>query len=73
MYILRQRQIPEGNENKREADSGLSELGANHTLRQCVISMQVAKILAITSMDIVAAQAHYRALHACYKNYRKVK
>ena len=40
-------------------------------MRKCAILNRDEKILAITSRDIVAAEAHYHC--SCYKIYTKVK
>ena len=47
------------------------QLRADATLRHCVILNNDARILAITSRDIVAAEAHYHA--SCYKSYTNIK
>lgn len=55
----------------REKLTKAVQLKTDHTLRQCAISKQDTKILAITSRDIVAAEAHYHA--SCYRNYTRSK
>ena len=47
------------------------QLRADATLCHCAILNNDARILAITSRDIVAAEAHYHA--SCYKNYTNIK
>ena len=47
------------------------QLRADATLRHCAILNNDARILAITSRDIVAAEAHYHA--SCYKSYTNIK
>lgn len=47
------------------------ELCADQTLRECATQKGDRKILAITSRDIVAAEAHYHL--SCYKNYTREK
>ena len=53
----------------RETLTKARQLRADETLRQCAIEKQDEKILVITSMDIVAAEAHYH--HSCYTNYTR--
>ena len=45
--------------NTKSREKLAVQLRADQTLRQCTMSKQNTKILAITSQDIVAAQAHY--------------
>ena len=45
------------------------QLKADQTLRKCAIQKGNGKILAVTSRDIVAAEAHYHV--SCYKNYTR--
>ena len=45
------------------------QLRADQTLRKCAIQKGDEKILAVTSRDIVAAEAHYHV--SCYKNYTR--
>ena len=47
------------------------QLSADATLRHCAILNNDARILAIASRDIVAAEAHYHA--SCYKSYTNIK
>ena len=47
------------------------QLRTDATLRHCAILNNDARILAITSRDIVAAEAHYHA--SCYKSYTNIK
>ncbi|XP_062584618.1 uncharacterized protein LOC134246311 [Saccostrea cucullata] len=47
------------------------QLRADKTLRECAIQRGDDKIIAVTSRDIVAAEAHYHI--SCYKEYTKVK
>ena len=47
------------------------QLRADETLRKRAILKGDKKILALTSRDIVAAEAHYHC--SCYKIYTKVK
>ena len=49
----------------------LHKLRADETQRKCAILKGDEKILALTSRDIVAAEAHYHC--SCYKIYTKVK
>ena len=55
----------------REKLTKAVELRADQTLRECATQKGDRKILAITSRDIVAAEAHYHL--SCYKNYTRVK
>lgn len=43
------------------------QLRADETLRRCAILKEDPSIIAVTSRDIVAAEAHYHA--SCYKSY----
>ena len=43
------------------------QLRADQRLRECAIQKGDANIIAVTSRDIVAAEAHYH--NSCYKNY----
>ena len=45
------------------------QLRADQTLRKCAIQKGDEKILAVTSRDIVTAEAHYHV--SCYKNYTR--
>ena len=54
----------------RENLTKAAELRADRTLRDCAIKKGDNKIMAITSRDIVAAEAHYHT--SCYKNYTRV-
>ena len=47
------------------------QLRADATLRHCAILNNDARILALTSRDIVATEAHYHA--SCYKSYTNIK
>jgi len=47
------------------------QLTADQTLQECAIQKGDAKILAVTSRDIVAAEAHYHV--SCYKDYTRIK
>lgn len=44
---------------------------ADQTLRECAIQKRDEKILAVTSRDVVAAEAHYH--RSCYKEYTRIK
>ena len=59
------------NPKSREKLIQAVQLRADHTLRQCAILNEDARIIAITSRDIVAAGAHYHA--SCYKSYTNIK
>ena len=54
----------------REKLTKAAKLQADRTLRDCAIKKGDNKIMAITSRDIVAAEAHYHT--SCYKNYTRV-
>lgn len=45
------------------------QLRADQTLRKCATQKGDENILAVTSRDIVAAEAHYHI--SCYKNYMR--
>lgn len=45
-------------------------LNADQTLRECATQKRDEKILAITSRDVVAAEAHYH--RSCYKDYTRI-
>jgi len=47
------------------------QLRADTTLRNCAILKNDARILAITSRAIMAAEGHYHA--SCYKSYTNIK
>lgn len=47
------------------------QLRADQTLRECAIKKGDEKILAATSRDIVAAEAHYH--WSCYRNYTRAR
>ena len=47
------------------------QLRADATLRHCAILNNDTRILALTSRDIVATEAHYHA--SCYKSYTNIK
>lgn len=53
----------------REKLTKVVQLRADETLRKCAAQKQDEKIIAITSRDIVAAEAHYHV--SCYKNYTR--
>ena len=53
----------------REKLTQAVQLRADQTLRVCAIQKGDEKILAVTSRDIVAAEAHYHI--SCYKNYTR--
>lgn len=53
----------------REKLTKAVQLRADQTLRKCAIQRGDDKIIAITSRDIVAAEAHYHV--SCYKNYTR--
>ena len=55
----------------REKLTQAVQLRVDETLRKCAILKGDEKILALTSRDIVAAEAHYHC--SCYKIYTKVK
>ena len=55
----------------REKLTQAVQLRADQTLRECAVQKRDEKILAVTSRDIVAAEAHYH--HSCYKNYTRMK
>jgi len=59
------------NPKSREKLIQAVQLRADTTLRHCAILNNDARILAITSRDIVAAEAHYHA--ASYKSYTNIK
>ena len=59
------------NPKSREKLIQAVQLRADHTLRQCAILNEDARIIAITGRDIVAAEAHYHA--SCYKSYANIK
>jgi len=59
------------NPKSREKLIQAVQLRADTTLRHCAILNNDARILAITSRDIVAAEAHYHA--SCYKSYTNIK
>jgi hypothetical protein len=46
-------------------------LRADKTLRECAIQKRDDKILAVTSRDIVAAEANYH--RSCYQAYTRLK
>lgn len=46
------------------------QLRVDERLRQCAVEKQDGKILAVTSRDIVAAEAHYH--NTCYRNYTRI-
>ena len=53
----------------REKLTQAVQLRADQTLRKCAIQKGDERILAVTSRDIVAAEAHYHV--SCYKNYKR--
>lgn len=55
----------------REKLTQAVQLRADQTLRECAIQKGDESILAATSRDIVAAEAHYHV--SCYKNYTRGK
>lgn len=55
----------------REKLTQAAQLRVDKTLRECAVQKGDEKILAVTSRDIVAAEAHYH--RSCYKNYTRVK
>lgn len=55
----------------RETVIQVVQLRADATLGHCAILNDDARILAITSRDTVAAEAHYHA--SCYKSYTNIK
>ena len=55
----------------REKLTQAVQLRADRTLREFATQKGDKNILAVTSRDIVAAEAHYH--HSCYKNYTRVK
>ena len=55
----------------REKLTQAVQLRADQTLRECAIHKGDENIIAVTSRDIVAAEAHYHL--SCYKNYTRVK
>ena len=55
----------------REKLTQAVQLSVDETLRKCATLKGDEKILALTSRDIVAAEAHYHC--SCYKIYTKVK
>lgn len=59
------------NPKSREKLIQAVQLRADMTLRHCAILNNDARILAITSRDIVATEAHYHA--SCYKSYTNIK
>ena len=59
------------NPKSREKLIQAVQLRADTTLRNCAILKSDARILAITSRDTVAAEAHYHA--SCYKSYTNIK
>jgi len=59
------------NPKSREKLIQAVQLRADTTLRHCAILNNDARILAITSRDIVATEAHYHA--SCYKSYTNIK
>ena len=59
------------NPKSREKLIQAVQLRADTTLRNCAILKNDARILAIPSRDIVAAEAHYHA--SCYKSYTNIK
>ena len=59
------------NPKSREKLIQAVQLRADTTLRNCAILKNDARILAITSRDIVAMEAHYHA--SCYKSYTNIK
>ena len=54
----------------REKLTKAVQLRADKTLRECAIKKKDEKILAVTSREIVAAEAHYHI--SCYKKYTKL-
>ena len=59
------------NPKSREKLIQAVQLRADHALRQCAILNEDSRIVAITSRDIVATEAHYHA--SCYKSYTNIK
>ena len=59
------------NPKSREKLIQAVQLRADTTLRHCAILNNDARILAITSRDIVATEAHYHA--SCYRSYTNIK
>lgn len=55
----------------REKLTQAVQLKADQTLRECATQKGDEKILAVTSRDIVAAEAHYHI--SCYKDYTRIK
>jgi len=55
----------------REPLRQAEQLRVDHTLRKIAIEKSDAKILQLTSRDVVAAEARYH--HSCYKVYTRVK
>ena len=55
----------------REKLTQTVQLRADQTLRDCAIRKGDEKIIAVTSRDIVAAEAHYH--WSCYRNYTRAK
>jgi len=55
----------------REKLTQAVQLKADQTLRECAIQKGDENILAVTSRDIVAAEAHHNV--SCYNNYTRVK
>ena len=55
----------------REKLTQAVQLRADQTLRECATQKGDENILAVTSRDIVAAEAHYHV--SCYKDYTRIK
>ena len=55
----------------REKLTQAVQLRADQTLRDCAIRKGDKEIIAVTSRDIVATEAHYH--RSCYRNYTRAK